>query len=40
MNEAREHALAAGADDFITKPVNVEQLRAIVQKYTASAPLS
>jgi signal transduction histidine kinase/ActR/RegA family two-component response regulator len=35
MNEAREQALAAGADDFITKPVNVEQLRAIVQKYTA-----
>jgi CheY-like chemotaxis protein len=36
MNEAREQALAAGANDFITKPVNVEQLRTIVQKYAAA----
>jgi CheY-like chemotaxis protein len=35
MNEAQAQAMAAGADDFITKPVNVEHLRSIVQKYSA-----
>jgi signal transduction histidine kinase/ActR/RegA family two-component response regulator len=34
MNEARDQALVAGANDFITKPVNVAQLRSVVQKYT------
>jgi signal transduction histidine kinase/ActR/RegA family two-component response regulator len=37
MNEAREQALAAGADDFISKPLNVEQLRSVVLKHTAHA---
>jgi CheY-like chemotaxis protein len=36
MNEARDQALVAGANDFITKPVNVAQLRSVVQKYTAA----
>ena len=39
MNEARDNALLAGADDFISKPVNVEQLRAIVQRYAAGVVL-
>ena len=34
MNEASENAMLAGADDFISKPLNVAQLRAIIQKYT------
>jgi signal transduction histidine kinase/ActR/RegA family two-component response regulator len=33
MNEASEQALAAGANDFISKPLKVEQLRAIIQKH-------
>jgi signal transduction histidine kinase/ActR/RegA family two-component response regulator len=33
MNEAREQALAAGANDFISKPLNVEQLRTIISQY-------
>ena len=36
MNEARDHALLAGANDFISKPLNVEQLRGIVQRYAAA----
>jgi signal transduction histidine kinase/ActR/RegA family two-component response regulator len=33
MNEAREKAMKAGANDFVSKPVKLEQLRAIIQKY-------
>ena len=33
MNEAREQALAAGANDFISKPVKVEQLRSVIAKH-------
>jgi CheY-like chemotaxis protein len=33
MNEASAQALAAGADDFISKPLKVEQLRAIILKH-------
>jgi CheY-like chemotaxis protein len=33
MNEAREAALAAGANDFISKPLNVEQLRSVISCY-------
>jgi len=40
MNEARDNALLAGADDFISKPVNVDQLRAIVQRYAAGVVLA
>jgi len=34
MNEARDQAMAAGADDFLSKPVNVAQLRSIVSRYS------
>jgi CheY-like chemotaxis protein len=33
MNEASEQALSAGANDFISKPVKVDQLRSIILKY-------
>jgi signal transduction histidine kinase/ActR/RegA family two-component response regulator len=33
MNEASAQALAAGANDFITKPLKVEQLRAVILKH-------
>jgi two-component system, sensor histidine kinase len=36
MNDANEQAMAAGANDFITKPVKIEELRALVQKYASS----
>ncbi len=35
MNEATERALAAGADDFLGKPVQLDQLRSTIQKYLA-----
>jgi signal transduction histidine kinase/ActR/RegA family two-component response regulator len=35
MNEASAQALAAGANDFITKPLKVEQLRAVILKHAA-----
>jgi signal transduction histidine kinase/ActR/RegA family two-component response regulator len=35
MNEAREQSLAAGANDFISKPLQIQQLREVVQKYAA-----
>jgi CheY-like chemotaxis protein/nitrogen-specific signal transduction histidine kinase len=35
MNEATERALEAGADDFLGKPVKLDQLRSTVQKYLA-----
>ena len=34
MNEAREKSMAAGANDFITKPLQLEQLREVVRRYT------
>jgi signal transduction histidine kinase/ActR/RegA family two-component response regulator len=34
MNEAKEQALEAGANDFLSKPVNAEQLRVIVSRYS------
>ena len=36
MNEAREQALAAGATDFLTKPVQIGQFRATLQNHLAS----
>ena len=36
MNEACDQAMAAGANDFISKPVKVEQLCAVVLKHTGS----
>lgn len=35
MNEANEQALAAGADSFLSKPVNAGQLQTLVQRYAA-----
>jgi signal transduction histidine kinase/ActR/RegA family two-component response regulator len=36
MNEAQAQALSAGANDFISKPVKLDQLRSVVAKYAAS----
>jgi CheY-like chemotaxis protein len=36
MNEASEQALSAGANDFISKPVKVDQLRAVILKYAGN----
>jgi CheY-like chemotaxis protein len=33
MNEAREKSLSAGADDFISKPLQMDQLREMVRRY-------
>jgi signal transduction histidine kinase/ActR/RegA family two-component response regulator len=40
MNEANEMARAAGADDFLGKPVKVERLRETIRKYLQTGPLS
>ncbi len=40
MNEASEMARAAGADDFLGKPVKVDRLRETIQKYLQSSQLS
>ena len=39
MNDASVRALKAGANDFASKPVKVEQLRAIIQKYAGNKVL-
>ncbi len=39
MNEANAQALAAGANDFISKPLKVEQLRSIILKHAANKAL-
>ena len=39
MNEAQEQALAAGANDFISKPVKLDQLRSVVARYAADKQL-
>jgi signal transduction histidine kinase/ActR/RegA family two-component response regulator len=33
MNEARDQALAAGANEFLSKPLEIEQLRAMVLRF-------
>jgi CheY-like chemotaxis protein len=40
MNEADEMARAAGADDFLGKPVKVDRLRETIQKYLQTGQLS
>lgn len=40
MNEADEMARAAGADDFLGKPVKVDRLRETIQKYLQPGQLS
>ena len=35
--EVREDALAAGCRDFITKPVQLESLKAVVERHLASS---
>ncbi len=37
MSEDRERCLQAGMDDYITKPVTMEHLVAVVQRWTAGA---
>lgn len=37
MNDAKEQALAAGVNDFVTKPVQIGQLQAAMQKCLAAA---
>ena len=39
MNDASVRALKAGANDFASKPVKVEQLRAIIRKYAGNKAL-
>jgi CheY-like chemotaxis protein len=36
VDEARRQALAAGADDFLSKPFNADQLRALLAKLAVS----
>ncbi len=36
MNEAKDRAMKAGANEFVSKPVKLDQLRAIIQKYAGS----
>jgi CheY-like chemotaxis protein len=36
MNEAREQAMAAGATDFLTKPVQIGQFRTTLQNHLRS----
>jgi signal transduction histidine kinase/ActR/RegA family two-component response regulator len=33
MNEAREKSFAAGANEFLTKPLQIDQLRDVVRRY-------
>ncbi len=37
MNDAKDQALAAGVNDFVTKPVQIGQLQAAMQKCVAAA---
>ena len=37
MQGDREHCLAAGMDDYVSKPVQSEALIAVLQHYTLSA---
>jgi signal transduction histidine kinase/ActR/RegA family two-component response regulator len=37
MNDAKEQALAAGVNDFVTKPVQIGQLQAAMQKCLAAS---
>jgi len=38
MNDAKEKALAAGVNDFVSKPVQASQLQAVMQKCLVAAP--
>jgi CheY-like chemotaxis protein len=40
MNEAREKSLAAGANDFVTKPLQMDQLRELIRKYTVGKTIA
>jgi len=40
MNEARDRAMAAGADAFVSKPVNLDQLRGIVMEFAKPRPVN
>ena len=36
----REACLAAGMDDYVSKPINIEDLRRVVSQWSAGARLS
>ena len=40
MNDAREKSLAAGANDFVSKPLQMEQLRELVRKYAVGKTIA